>query len=147
MKNELLLDVKEIESELERFVRQRFARAELNEASMHISAYDEDGLEITMKEIVARMDALGLQDRGIQPGQTHYAQLTIDGPPRGSGAVDGVFDLATPDWEFEAEAAGKKRGKEPFFYRQKRLTITAGTHRFVRGLQAARASKFPHEKA
>ena len=145
MKNELLLDVKEIERELERFVRQRFTRAELNEASLQISGYDEDGQEIPMKEIVARMDAIGQSN--IKPGATHYAQLTIDGPPRGSGAVDGVFDLATPDWEFEAEAAGKKRGKEPFFYRKKRLTITAGTHRFVRGLQAARTSIPSHEKA
>jgi hypothetical protein len=139
MRNELLLDVKEIERELERFIRQRFARAELNEASMHISAYDEDAREISMKEIAERMDAIG-QD-GIKPGATHYAQLTIDGPPRGSGVVDGVFDLATPDWEFEAEAAGRERGKEPSFYRQTRLTITEGTHRFVRGLQAARASQ------
>lgn len=145
MKNEQLLDVKEIERELERFVRQRFARAELNEASMHISAYDEDAREISMQVIADRMDAIG--QRGIKPGATHYAQLTIDGPPRGSGVVDGVFDLATPDWEFEAEAAGRKRGKEPTFYRQKRLTITEGTHRFVRGLQAARAPKPSHGKA
>ncbi|MFN3727780.1 MAG: hypothetical protein ACK4SZ_15915 [Allosphingosinicella sp.] len=145
MKNELLLDVKEIERELERFIRQRFARAELNEASMHISAYDEDAREISMQEIADRMDAIG--QSGIKPGATHYAQLTIDGPPRGSGAVDAVFDLATADWKFEAEAAGRKRGKEPSFYRQKRLTITQGTHRFVRGLQATRASQPSNEAA
>lgn len=140
MNDEPLLDVKEIERELEWFVYRRFAHAELNEASMHISGYDEDGQEITMKEIVARMDALGHGHRGIQPGQTHYAQLTIEGPPRGSGAIDGTFDLCTPDWEFQAEAAGRKRGKEPIHYKQRRLTITAGTHRFVRGLKAIRVS-------
>lgn len=131
-----LLDVKEIELELERFIRRRFAKAQLNEASTHVSAYDEDGHEIPMPELAERHKALG--GGTLEPGVTHYAQLWVEGPPRGSGAVDGVFHLFTVDWEFDAEAAGRKRGQEPFHYRQKRLVITEGTHRFVRGLRAAR---------
>lgn len=136
MRQNQLLDVKAIEDELERFVRQRFAMAQLNEASTHISTFDEDGKEIPFQEVTNRVTALGRT--GLEVGETHYAQLWIEGPPRGSGKVDGVFHLFTVDWEFDAEAAGRKRGQEPFFYRQKRLVITEGTHRFVRGLRAAR---------
>lgn len=115
MSHEKLLDVRDIERELERLVRERFAQAELNEASIQLIAFDEDANEIPFQEIVDRNTALGLSS--IQPGDTHHAQMMIEGPPRGSGVVDGVFSLRTIDWEFRAETSSwtfRKRLRLPY---------------------------------
>jgi hypothetical protein len=102
---------------------------------VQLIAFDEDANEIAIQELADRMSARGLSS--IEPGETHDAQMLIEGPLRGSGVIDGIFSLRTSDWEFQAEAAGRERGREPSSYKQKSLTVTEGTHRFVRGLKAS----------